>query len=127
MMPKKILIIDDDPNLVKVLMARLKVAGYAAVSAPNGKLGVEQAIEQLPDLIITDVMMPGLPGSDAVRELQTDERTKNIPVIVMSGILGKDDAKQGLNISGKLYPALSKPFDAETLINLIGDLLPSQD
>ena len=122
-MPKKILIIEDDLNLIKALTDRLKMVGYEAVSAPNGKLGVEQAIEQLPDLIITDVMMPGLQGSDAVRELQTDARTKNIPVIVMSGILGKDDARHGLNINGKLYPALSKPFDAETLINLIGSLL----
>jgi len=118
-MPKKILIIEDDLNLIKALTDRLKMVGYEAVSAPNGKLGVEQAIEQLPDLIITDVMMPGLQGSDAVRELQTDARTKNIPVIVMSGILGRDDARRGLNINGKLYPALSKPFDAETLLKII--------
>lgn len=127
LLPKKILIIEDDPSLIKALTDRLKVAGYEAVSAPDGKLGVEQAIEQLPDLIITDVMMPRLPGSHVVRELQADDRTKNIPVIVMSGILGRDDARRGLNINGKLYPALSKPFDAETLINLIGTLLKAQD
>ena len=126
-MPKKILIIEDDPSLIKALIDRLKVAGYEAVSAPDGKSGVEQAIEQLPDLIITDVIMPGFPGSHVVRELQADDRTKNIPVIVMSGILGRDDARRGLNINGKLYPALSKPFDAETLINLIGTLLKAQD
>ena len=114
MLPKKILIIEDDPSLIKALTDRLKVAGYEAVSAPDGKSGVEQAIEQLPDLIITDVIMPGFPGSHVVRELQADDRTKNIPVIVMSGILGRDDAKRGLNINRKLYPALSKPFDAET-------------
>lgn len=127
LMPKKILIIEDDPSLIKALIDRLKVAGYEAVSAPDGKSGVEQAIEQLPDLIITDVIMPGFPGSHVVRELQADDRTKNIPVIVMSGILGRDDARRGLNINGKLYPALSKPFDAETLINLIGTLLKAQD
>lgn len=127
LLPKKILIIEDDPNLIKVLTDRLKVAGYEAVSSPDGKVGVEQAIEQLPDLIITDVIMPRLPGSYVVRELQADDRTKNIPVIVMSGILGRDDARRGLSINGKLYPALSKPFDAETLINLIGNLLKAQD
>ncbi len=126
-MPKKILIIEDDLNLVKALTDRLTVAGYEAVSAPNGKLGVEQATELLPDLVITDVVMPRLAGSDAVRALQSDERTKNIPVIVMSGILGKDDAKRGLNINGKLYPALSKPFDAETLVDLVGELLKARD
>ena len=119
LMPKKILIIEDDPSLIKALIDRLKVAGYEAVSAPDGKSGVEQAIEQLPDLIITDVIMPGFPGSHVVRELQADDRTKNIPVIVMSGILGRDDARRGLNINGKLYPALSKPFDAETLLKII--------
>lgn len=117
--PKKILIIEDDLNLIKGLTARLKIAGYEAVPAPDGKLGVEQAIEQLPDLIIADIMMPGLPDAYVVRELQADERTKNIPVIVMSGILGRDDARRGLNINGKLYPALSKPFDAETLLKII--------
>lgn len=127
MLPKKILIIEDDPSLIKALTDRLKVVGYEVVSAPDGKLGVAQAIEQLPHLIITDVMMPGLPGDYVVRELQADDRTKNIPVIVMSGILGKNDARQGLNINGKLYPALSKPFNAETLINLIGNLLKAQD
>ncbi|MBI5024234.1 MAG: response regulator [Candidatus Omnitrophica bacterium] len=126
MLPGKILIIEDDLNLIRVLIDRLKVAGYEAVSAPDGKLGVEQAIEQLPDLIITDVMMPGLPGDYVVRELQADDRTKNISVIIMSGILGRDDAKRGLNINGKLYPALSKPFDAETLINLIGNVLKTK-
>lgn len=126
-MPKKILIIDDDPNLITGLTDRLRIAGYEAVSAPNGIVGVEQAREQLPDLIITDVVMPKLPGSHVVRELQADERTKDIPVIVMSGILGKDDARHGLNINGKLYPALSKPFDAETLVNLIGNSLKAQD
>ncbi len=127
MLPKKILIIEDDSSLIIALTDRLKMAGYEAVSAPNGKLGVEQAREQLPDLIITDVMMPRLPGSDVVRELQADEHTKNIPVIVISGILERDDARHGLNINGKLYPALSKPFDAEDLINLIGNLLKAKD
>lgn len=126
MLPKRILIIEDDLNLIKVLIARLKVAGYEAVSAPDGKSGVAQAIEQLPDLIITDVVMPELPGDYVVRELQADGRTKNIPVIIMSGILGRDDARRGLNINGKLYPALSKPFDAETLISLIGNLLKAK-
>lgn len=117
--PKKILIIEDDLNLIKVLGDRLKIAGYEVISASDGKLGVTQAVEQLPDLTIIDIMMPGLPDGYVVRELQADERTKNIPVIVMSGILGRDDARRGLNINGKLYPALPKPFDAETLLKII--------
>ena len=120
-MPKRILIIEDDLNLIKVLTDRLKMAGYEVGSASDGKLGVDQAIKQLPDLIIADLMMPELPDGYVVRELQADQRTKNIPAIVMSGILGRDDARRGLSINGKLYPALSKPFDAQILLKIIKD------
>ena len=79
---KKILVVDDSPTERHVLVELLTRNGYQVITAENGEEGIEKAKAELPDLVLMDVVMPGLNGYQATRTLTRDEATKNIPVIV---------------------------------------------
>jgi CheY-like chemotaxis protein len=121
-MTKKILVVDDEPDFVRIILAKLKSNGYEAISATNGKEAITEAQLQKPDLIVMDIVMPDMHGTDAVRLLQTDGRTENIPIIFISGAMvnlpENEDTRQA-TINGKPYMAIAKPFKAEKLISEI--------
>ncbi len=121
-MKKKILLVDDDADLLKTVSKRLKTQGYLVRTANDGREGLETAKEELPDLIIMDVMMPYMNGLDANRLLKLDQRTADIPVIILTGLIDKekDDQKHNKN---KSYYCLAKPFEKEDLVNLIEGIL----
>jgi CheY-like chemotaxis protein len=125
-MSKKILVVDDEPDFVRIILAKLKSNGYEAASATNGREAIREAQLQSPDLIVMDVVMPDMHGTDAVRLLQADVKTANIPIIFISGAMvnlpENEDTRQA-TISGKNYTALAKPFNAEKLISEIKKLL----
>lgn len=79
---KKILVVDDSPTERHVMIELLTKNGYQVTTAENGEEGIAKAKAELPDLILMDVVMPGLNGYQATRTLTRDEATKNIPVIV---------------------------------------------
>src|SRR3989338_4091147 len=83
-MAKKILIVDDEPALITIWETRLKLNGFDVVTASNGPEAVTKAIQEKPDLLLLDVMMPGLTGFQVFEKLQADPFAKNIPVIVTS-------------------------------------------
>lgn len=85
-MPKKILVIDDEPMVVKMATDALTARGFHVTSAPNGYEGLIAARELRPDLILLDVVMPDLDGHEVAKRLKKDERTKNIPIIHLSAI-----------------------------------------
>jgi CheY-like chemotaxis protein len=118
---KRILIIDDEKVIRMSLEKELSRAGYSVLEAENGKLGVAKAQEQVPDLILLDIMMPEMSGDEAVGLLKKDERTKNIPVIFATSLVGEDDVKDGYITGSKGVSQyfISKPIDMNEVLRLV--------
>ncbi|MBF0241253.1 MAG: response regulator [Desulfamplus sp.] len=112
-MMKKILIVDDDPNIRDYLVALLEDNGYDTCTASNVKDGLKIVKEYKPDLITLDLEMPGEWGPRFYRQLSQDNELKNTPVIVISGLSGKDYA------ISKAVATLTKPFDKDELLSII--------
>ena len=117
---KKILIVDDDTDIIDLVENRLKKNNYEVIVANDGDAGVKKALEQKPDLIIMDVMMPRMSGGEAVKFLKTQPSTQNIPVLFFTAI-GSD--LEEINVDGHFYPAVQKPFEPSKLLAAITKLL----
>jgi CheY-like chemotaxis protein len=111
-MPKKILIIDDDPVVVKYLSAVFSDNGYATCSATSSTEGLEVVKAEKPDLICLDLQMPGEWGPRFYRKLRKDKQFRNLPIIVVSGIDGDHAIKDAVAF-------VKKPFDPEKLVGIV--------
>jgi len=111
-MPKKILIIDDDPIIVKYLQAIFSDNGYATCSASSSMEGLEVVRREKPDLITLDLQMPGEWGPRFYRKLRKDKELRDIPVIVVSGIDGDHAIKDAIAF-------VAKPFDPEKIVGIV--------
>jgi DNA-binding NarL/FixJ family response regulator len=111
---KRLLLVDDDPNLILLVKDYLEFRGYEVSSADNGRVALEQLQEELPDLIICDVMMPEMDGYTFVENVREEPRTSWIPVIFLSAKGQSQDRIKGLNIGADVY--MVKPFEPEELI-----------
>lgn len=120
-MPKKILVVDDEELIVKMVGLRLKANGYEVISAGDGKEGLAKAKEEFPDLIILDVMMPGMDGYKVCGLLKKDTRFAKIPVIMFTAKAQVDDKKIGEEVGANAY--ITKPFDPQVLLAKIRELL----
>ncbi|WP_293263256.1 response regulator [Oryzomicrobium sp.] len=117
---KKILVVDDSPTERAYLTEILSKAGYQIVTAENGEDGIAKAKSEHPDLVLMDVVMPGLNGYQATRTLTRDEDTKNIPVIVCTSKGQETDKIWGLRQGALDY--LVKPVKADELLAKIAAL-----
>ena len=122
---KKILIVDDELDVRIYVRTLFETSGYAPIVTTNGKEGLEKAKEQLPDLIILDVMMPEAGGASMYRELKTDQALKDIPVIMLTGIGEKSFSHYLKMLNLKLKDPIpqpdahmEKPLDHEKLLEL---------
>lgn len=111
---KKILVIDDLPENVFILQDRLENEGYEVITAYDGNSGLEKAYSHLPDLILLDVMMPDITGFEVCKILVNDQRTKHIPIILVTAKAGAEDTKEGLEAGAFDY--IKKPFNRVELI-----------
>jgi CheY-like chemotaxis protein len=111
-MAKTILIIDDDPVVVKYLVALFENNGYDTITAGTGLEGERVLETTMPDLITLDLEMPEEWGSRFYRRISKKDRLKNVPVIVISGMAGRHAIK-------KAVAYLPKPFDAEKLLGIV--------
>lgn len=111
---KKILVIDDLPENVFILQDRLVQEGYEVITAYDGNSGIEKAFSTLPDLILLDVMMPDINGFEVCRILVEDEKTKHIPIILVTAKAGAEDTKEGLEAGAFDY--IKKPFNRVELM-----------
>lgn len=109
-----VLIVDDSPTEVHVIKTALEGQGYDILSAQSGELGVQMARESRPDLILMDVVMPGLNGFQATRQLSRDPATAEIPVIMVTTKNQKTDRIWGMRQGAVDY--IVKPFSAEDLL-----------
>lgn len=106
---KKILVIDDLPENVFILQDRLVQEGYDVITACDGNEGIEKAYETFPDLILLDVMMPDISGFEVCKILSTNEKTKHIPIILVTAKASAEDTKEGLESGAFDY--IKKPFN----------------
>ncbi len=111
---KKILVIEDSHSLRKDILEMLGFEGFEAVGAENGLLGVERAREYLPDLIICDIMMPGMDGYGVLESLQKNPVTALIPFIFLTARTDRMDVRQGMELGADDF--LTKPFHAAELL-----------
>ncbi len=111
---KKILIVDDSPTERAFLESVLTKAGFAVVTAVSGEDGVEKAKAEIPDLILMDVVMPGLNGFQATRAITREESTKHIPVFICTTKDQETDKIWGMRQGAKDY--LVKPVNPEDLV-----------
>lgn len=112
--PKKILVIDDQPANVFLLQDRLNREGFKAITAYDGMTGVKKAVEEMPDLIILDVMMPGVDGFEACRNISSHAKTKNIPIILVTALNTSEDTQKGFDAGAFDY--IKKPFNKIELL-----------
>jgi CheY-like chemotaxis protein len=120
---ESILIIDDDPNLAFVLSERLRNAGYKIESFCDSKEALKRIGQAPPDLLISDVNMPGLNGFEMYDIVRSNSRTKHIPIIIITGI--HEARMQVLSLSGRDIYFLSKPIDSRDLMKLVKTALNS--
>lgn len=126
---RKILVVDDELDVIDLVKNRLQENDYEVISATDGKEGIERAQKESPDLILMDIMMPNMQGGDAVRVLKANDKTKDIPVIFLTAVtsnkqlVGEED--KGINVGGECHPAVGKPFDSDKLLLAIKRNLPS--
>jgi two-component system, sensor histidine kinase and response regulator len=113
----KILIIDDEQDLLEEIMMALQYEGYDVVTAVNGKLGVQAALIEHPDLIISDIMMPELDGYGVLKALQQNITTASIPLIFLTAKASIEFIREGMSLGADDY--VTKPFTTVTLLAAI--------
>jgi DNA-binding response OmpR family regulator len=117
----KILIVDDEPELVKAIQIRLESSGYEVTVARDGQEGLDKIKSERPSLVILDVMLPKLDGYKVCRLLKFDEKYKNIPVIMLTARAQESDAKLSAEVGADAY--VTKPFDHRIVLSKIQELL----
>ena len=121
MAKKKILVVDDEPSVLKVLKRRLESKNYDVLTAEDGLDGLEKALEGKPDLIISDIMMPTMDGYTFIKKLKAKPGLARIPVIILTAKEKMQDLFLFEGIKGCDY--IVKPFETEELLNKISQLL----
>ncbi|MCM4167145.1 Regulator of RpoS [Arenibacter antarcticus] len=114
---KRILLIEDDNALRENTEELLTLADYSVITACNGRIGIAKAKEQLPDIVVCDIMMPEIDGYGVLQELSSDENTKQIPFIFLSAKTEIKEIRKGMAMGADDY--LTKPFEEEDLISAI--------
>src|SRR5438270_12752229 len=117
----KVLVIDDEAPIRLLCRVNLEAEGMDVLEAADGPTGLERAREAAPDVILLDVMMPGLDGWRVAEELLEDERTQDIPIIFLTARAEFRDRARGLDIGGVDY--VTKPFNPLELAPLVEDML----
>ena len=121
-MPKqRILLVEDESELAKAVQIRLGQAGFEVLVAYDGLKALEKARNGKPDLIILDLMLPGMDGYKVCRMLKFDDKYKKIPIIMFTARAQESSKKLGYEVGADAY--ISKPFESEILLSKIHELL----
>lgn len=118
---KKILIVEDEPDVASLLALMLKSRGHDIIEAGDGQEALEKARSERPDLIILDIMLPRLDGYKVARMLKFDENFSHIPIIMVTAKIQEKDKKTGLEMGADAY--ITKPFDTAMLLEKINEIL----
>jgi DNA-binding response OmpR family regulator len=120
-MAKKILIVDDDPDMVEMLRLALHSEGYAIRTAVNGREALRKALVSPPDLVLLDLIMPGLHGFNVCERLRSHSATASVPIIMVTALPGELPRLAGMELGADVY--IRKPFEIQELVSRVGNLL----
>jgi len=121
----KILIVDDDEKMITLYRDILSKEGFNVLTSTNGKDGLKLAIQEVPSLILLDVMMPEISGTDVIDSLMRNERTRNIPVIFLTSLVTEEEVFDSKGeIGGRLY--ISKSAGKKELLRRIREVIGSE-
>jgi CheY-like chemotaxis protein len=114
----KVLMVDDEPDMVNVMNRLLKLHGHVAIDASNAEEALEKARYKKPDAVVLDIMMPDMNGWEVCRELRSNPKTRNLPIIMLSVLTDKRDIIKSFEYADADWH-VSTPFDTETLFFII--------
>jgi len=120
-MPKRLLVVDDEPNLLRAVAAILRAEGYEVTTARSGAEALVRVAESLPDLVVSDVRMPGVDGYQLARQLRSSSRTELVPVVFLTAKDETADRVAGFRSGVDAY--LTKPFEPDELTAVIAGIL----
>lgn len=118
----KIVMIDDDVELGELTAKVLTREGFDVNFFDHAGDGIAHAREDVPDLILMDMMMPQMSGEDAIKVLRSDSELQHVPILCLTGLVAgveSEIGESGIKINGNYYPALGKPFDKDKLLAAI--------
>lgn len=110
---QKILLVEDEKNIILGVKTCLEVANYNVLVVEDGEKAIETAVEEKPDLILLDLMLPKMDGFTVCRELKSKEETKNIPIVVLTAKVEEESRRQAMEAGADSY--MTKPFRPEEL------------
>jgi CheY-like chemotaxis protein len=120
----KLLVVDDEPDAVLILARTLSARGYKVTTAETGRQAINLAKAEKPDLILLDILMPDIDGTQVAAALQEDPTTRNIPVIFLTCLITKKTQEIGLRYHDiDRYAFMSKPYDLDNLLMEINRLV----
>ena len=120
-----ILVIDDEVDVVKLIEYNLKDAGFKTLSALDGETGLQMARDHKPDLIVLDLMLPGMDGKDVCKELKKNKETESIPIVMLTARTSELDRVVGLELGADDY--ITKPFSPREVLSWAEELLEQED
>ena len=121
MKKKRILLVDDENDIVFAVKMELEANGYEVITATNGQDGLDTARLEMPDLIVLDLMLPKIDGYRVCRILKFDEKYKKIPIIIFTARSQKNDEAVGKEVGADAF--LVKPFESKVLLDKIAELI----
>jgi DNA-binding response OmpR family regulator len=123
-MNRKVLVVDDDPSVRKLLNQTLELEGYTVSTASDGEEALEELPTSKPDVVVLDVMMPKLNGLDVLDRIRRNPETSTLPVILLTAKSSKEDVWEGWQRGVDYY--MTKPFDVEELLRFIEYVLEDE-
>jgi DNA-binding response OmpR family regulator len=114
---KRVLVVDDELDMLMVIKLRLEASGYEVVTATDGLEGLNTARRVKPDLIVLDVMLPKMNGYKVSRFLKYDEEYKHIPIVMLTALAGEEDRSTGIETGANAY--ITKPFETQELVDTV--------
>ena len=121
---QRVLLVDDDPGLTTLLELVFRRAGFEVHSANNGIDGINQADRISPNLVILDIMMPDISGIEVCRQIRTNPKTAELPVMILSASGNKDDREMALDAGADTF--IQKPVSPTELVNRVKELLQAK-
>jgi two-component system, OmpR family, alkaline phosphatase synthesis response regulator PhoP len=117
---QRVVVADDDPDIVDILKFNLEAAGYDVLTAEDGEAARDLILASVPDLVVLDIMMPKMDGLEVLTVIKAHTQTRSIPVVMLTAKTSDNDLWQGWDAGADYY--ITKPFDLEELMRFIGYL-----
>jgi CheY-like chemotaxis protein len=120
----RVLVVDDDPQVLKLLRVNFELEGYEVIDAASGPEALKAARKTRPDVIVSDVSMPGMDGFELIEHLREDPKTGGIPIVLCSAKAQRSDVVNGTRAGADAY--VTKPFDPQDLLDTVERVLASK-